>query len=42
MKTRKMTRILREGEYIAEVEVNLIDTDEGSTDSAARYGGSVQ
>jgi len=29
MKTRKMTKIVHEGEYIAEVEVNLIDTDEG-------------
>ena len=29
MKTRKTTKIIHEGEYIAEVEVELIDTDEG-------------
>ena len=29
MKTRKMTKIVHEGEYVAEVVVDLIDTDEG-------------
>lgn len=29
MKTRKMTKIIHEGEYVAEVVVGLIDSDEG-------------
>ncbi len=29
MKTRKMTKIVHEGAYVAEVVVDLIDTDEG-------------
>lgn len=29
MKTRKLKKIVSEGGFIAEVEVNLIDTDEG-------------
>ena len=33
MKTRKMRKIVHEGEYVAEVVVDLIDAD-----SAARYG----
>jgi hypothetical protein len=27
--TRKMTKIVHEGQYVAEVDVELIDTDEG-------------
>ena len=29
MKTRKATKLVHEGDYIAEVVVDLIDTDEG-------------
>ena len=29
MKTRTLTKIVHEGEYMAEVEVELIDSDEG-------------
>ena len=29
MKTRKLKKIVSEGGFIAEVEVNLIDADEG-------------
>ena len=29
MKTRRHTKLVHEGQYVAEVEVELIDTDEG-------------
>jgi len=29
MKTRTMTKLVHEGKYVAEVEVSLLDTDEG-------------
>jgi hypothetical protein len=29
MRTRTLTKIVREGEYMAEVDVELIDSDEG-------------
>ena len=29
MRTRRQARLIHEGEYVAEVDVELIDTDEG-------------
>jgi hypothetical protein len=29
MKTRRQTKLVREGDYVAEVDVELIETDEG-------------
>lgn len=29
MRTRRQTKLVREGNYVAEVEVELIETDEG-------------